>query len=82
MPGLPTQLEWRRFVRVLHRLGYVPQKSKAGSLRPFVHPKRIPTCVWFREPHPGDTMRQSTLREYLRKLSLEPEEFVELLREC
>ena len=33
MPGLPTQLPWRRFVCVPRKLGYTDQKGTAGSAR-------------------------------------------------
>jgi predicted RNA binding protein YcfA (HicA-like mRNA interferase family) len=82
MPGLPTQVPWRRFVCVLRKLGYTPQKGKAGSARSFLNPSRTPTVVAFREPHPGDTLRQPMLRQYLRKLLLTPDEFMQLLEDC
>src|SRR6266851_4427124 len=40
MPGLPTQVPWRRFVCVLRKLGYTAQKTKQGSERSFVNPGR------------------------------------------
>lgn len=81
MSGLPTQLPWRHFVRVLRKLGYTTQKGKAGSARSFLNPRRSPNLVSFREPHPGDNLRQPMLREYLRKLLLTPEEFIRLLED-
>ena len=53
MPGLPTQLPWRRFVCVLRKLGYTAQKGKAGAVRAFTNPNRTPNVVSFHEPHPG-----------------------------
>ncbi len=82
MSGLPTQIPWRRFVRVLRKLGYIPQKGKAGSARSFFNPRRSPHLVSFREPHPGDNLRPPMLREYLRKLLLAPDEFMQLLEDC
>ncbi len=82
MPGLPTQVPWRRFACVLRKLGYAPQKGKAGSARSFLNPSRTPNVVAFREPHPGDTLRQPMLRQYLRKLHLAPDEFMQLLEDC
>jgi hypothetical protein len=82
MPGLPTQLPWRRFVCVLRKLGYTAQKGKAGSARSFVNPGRNPNVVSLREPHLGDNLGQAMLREYLRKLLLDPNEFMHLLADC
>jgi len=79
---LPTQLPWRRFVCVLNRLGYVPQKAGRGSVRVFSNASREPHTVSFREPHPGDTMGPAILRRSVRKLMLKPDEFMELLTEC
>jgi predicted RNA binding protein YcfA (HicA-like mRNA interferase family) len=82
MSVLLPQVPWRRFVCVLRKLGYVPQKGKAGSGRPFFNPSRNPNVVTFREPHPGQNVGPTTLREYLRKLGVAPDEFVQLLRDC
>ena len=82
MQEWPTQLPWRRFVCVLHRLGYVPQKAGRGSVRVFFNATREPHTVAFREPHPGGTMGPAILRKSVRKLMLKPEEFMELLAEC
>ncbi len=82
MPELPTQVPWRRFVCVLRKLGYTPQKGKARSARSFMNPGRIPNVVSFREPHPGQNLRRSTLRDDLRKLLLSPDEFMQLLEGC
>jgi len=82
MSGLPPQVPWRRFVRVLRKLGYTPQKGKAGSARSFFNPRRSPSLVSFRDPHPGQNMRQRMLHEYFRKLLLTPDEFMQLLEDC
>jgi len=82
MPGLPPQLPWRRFVCVLRKLGYAPQKGKAGSARSFFNPTRSPNAVSFREPHPGQNMRRPMVQKYLRKLLLTPDEFMQLLEDC
>ena len=82
MSRLPTQLPWRRFVCVLRKLGYAPQKGKAGSARSFFNPRRSPNVISFREPHPGDDLRPQALREYLRKLGVAPDEFIQLLEDC
>jgi predicted RNA binding protein YcfA (HicA-like mRNA interferase family) len=82
MSGLPAQLPWRRFVCVLHKLGYRPQKTGRGSARVFFNPTRRPTTVSFREPHPGDTLRRTMLHNYIRKLLLTVDEFMALLQEC
>jgi hypothetical protein len=82
MPVLPPQVPWRRFLGVLRKLGYTPQKGKAGSARSFCNPSRSPQVVSFREPHSGQNMRQRMLHEYLRKLLLSPNEFIRLLEEC
>jgi hypothetical protein len=82
MSGLPAQLPWRRFVCILHKLDYRPQKTGRGSARVFFNPTRQPTTVSFREPHPVCTLRQATLHSYIRKLMLTSDEFMELLKEC
>jgi hypothetical protein len=82
MSGPPTQIPWRRFVCVLRKLAYVSQKGKAGAARSFSNPKRTPNVVSFREPHPGKNVRQVMLREYLRKLLLTPDDFMQLLEDC
>jgi hypothetical protein len=82
MSGLPTQIPWRRFVCVLRKLGYTAQKGKAGSARSFLNPSRSPEVVSFQEPHPGGNLRPPMLRMYLRKLLLDPEEFMQLLEDC
>jgi len=82
MSGLPAQIPWRRFVRVLRKLGYRAQKRKAGSGILFASASRSPQLVSLREPHPGQNMRQRMLHEYLRKLLLTPDEFMQLLEDC
>src|SRR5712691_9481563 len=66
MSRLPPQVPWRRFLHVLGKLGYAPQKGKAGSARSFRNSTRNPNVVTFREPHPGQNVRQTMLHEYLR----------------
>jgi len=48
----------------------------------FFNPTRQPTTVSFREPHPSDTLRQTALHNYIRKLLLTVDEFMALLKEC
>ena len=48
----------------------------------FFNPARQPATVSFREPHPGDTLHQTMLHNYIRKLLLTVEEFMALLEEC
>ena len=81
MPGLPTQVPWRRFVCVLRKLGYTAQKAKQGSQRSFMNPEYIPNLVSLREPHPGQDLRPPMLRMCLRKLLLDLDEFVQLLKD-
>jgi len=82
MPGgLPRQLRWSDFKRVLDRLGYSLCHSKRGSARTFRNPNRDPELVTFHEPHGSSTLRQGTLREYLRKLKISVEEFDRLLKD-
>jgi hypothetical protein len=45
-------------------------------------PSRGPAVVTFHEPHGKDPLREGTLREYLRKLKLSREEFLDLLEGC
>lgn len=79
---LPPQLPWRRFVCVLSKLGYQPMKGRRGSARTFTCESREPAVVTFHEPHGKNTLREGTLREYLRKLDLSRDEFLELLERC
>jgi hypothetical protein len=67
---------------VLRKLGYTAQKTKQGSKRSFLNPGRIPNVVSFRETRPGANLSQLTLREYLRKLLLDQDEFMRLLEDC
>lgn len=48
----------------------------------FFNPTRQPTTISFCEPHPGDTLRQTMLHNYIRKLLLTVDEFMALLAEC
>jgi hypothetical protein len=82
MAGLPTQIPWRRFVCVLRKLGYAAEKGKAGAARSFSNQTRAPNVISFREPHPGKNVSQTMLREYLRKLLLDQDEFMQLLKDC
>jgi hypothetical protein len=82
MPGLPTQLPWRRFVCVLRKLGYTAQKTKPGAARSFLNPGRTPNVISFRGPHPGDNLRPAMLRQCLHKLFLNKDEFMQLLKDC
>ncbi len=82
MSGLPTQVPWRRFVCVLRKLGYTARTGKAGAARSFLNPSRNPNVVSLREPHPGDNLGQAMLRQYLRKLLLDPDDFMRLLEKC
>jgi hypothetical protein len=82
MPGLPTQIPWRRFVCVLRKLGYTAKKTKPGSARSFVNPARNPNVVSFREPHPDNNLRPAMLRQNLHKLLLNQDEFMQLLEDC
>jgi predicted RNA binding protein YcfA (HicA-like mRNA interferase family) len=79
---LPSQLPWRRFVCVLSKLGYKPMKSGHGSARAFYSPSREPAVATFHEPHGKDSLREGTLREYIRKLRLTREEFLAFLERC
>ena len=59
-----------------------PAKDRAGFGEGVLQSTRQPTTVSFREPHPGTTLRQATLHNYIRKLMLTSDEFMELLKEC
>jgi predicted RNA binding protein YcfA (HicA-like mRNA interferase family) len=80
MPGLPTQVPWRRFVCVLRKLGYTAQKTKPGSARSFVDPGRNHVVSFWE--HPGDNLRPAMLRQNLHKLLLNKDEFMQLLEDC
>ena len=82
MPGLPTQVPWRRFVCVLRKLGYTAQKGKAGAARAFTNPNRIPRVISLHEPHPGQNLGATRLRRYLQKLLLNEDDFMQLLKDC
>jgi hypothetical protein len=82
MPGLPTQIQWRRFVCVLRKLGYTAQKTEPGAARSFLNPGRNPNVVSFREPHPDNNLRPAMLRQNLHKLLLNQDEFMQLLEDC
>jgi predicted RNA binding protein YcfA (HicA-like mRNA interferase family) len=79
---LPAQLAWRDFVCVLKFLGYSLYESKPGSARVFHSQHREPKLVTFHEPHGKDPIRTGTLREYIRKLDLTKEQFLEILKDC
>lgn len=80
MGKLPTQLRWSEFVAALTSplLGFKQLPSKGGSARHF---QRLSDgeILTFHEPHGGDTLRQGTLREYLRHLKLTREQFEDCL---
>jgi len=80
MSEVPRQLPWKRFVHVLQRLGYRQVKARRGSTRLFSHPSRNPSLISLHEPHPGDTIHPGTLHNFLQRLQMSPEEFIELLR--
>ncbi|MBZ5629689.1 MAG: type II toxin-antitoxin system HicA family toxin [Acidobacteriia bacterium] len=80
--ALPAQLTWREFLCVLNQLGYRQLKNKRGSARSFHNPAREPKVVTFHEPHGKDSIRLGTLREYIEKLLLKKEEFLQLLKNC
>jgi len=82
MPGLPTQVPWRRFVCVLRKLGYTAQKGKAGAARVFTNPNRMPKVISLHEPHPGKNLGGTILRKYLHRLLLNEDEFRHLLEDC
>lgn len=67
---------------VLELLGYAQMKSKGGSARSFHSTRRNPPVVTFHEPHGKDVLRHGTLREYIRKLQLTKEQFLEFLDQC
>jgi len=68
-------------VKVVKALGYEPCKSKGGSARNFQNWNLSPPVVTFHEPHGSDTIAKGTLREYIRKLNITRERFLELLEE-
>ncbi len=82
MSGLPAELPWRRFICVLRKLGYRPDKAGRGTTRSFVNRARNPSRISFREPHPHQTLRTTLLHQYMHKLRLTPDEFLLLLKDC
>jgi hypothetical protein len=50
-----------------------------GGMTPLFHSQAICT---FREPRAGQNVRLTALREYLRKLGVAPDEFIQLLEDC
>jgi hypothetical protein len=80
--ALPAQLKWREFLCVLGQLNYQQLKNKRGSARSFHNPNRDPNVVTFHEPHGNNPIRMGTLREYIEKLKLTKEEFLNLLKNC
>ena len=79
---LPAQLSWRDFVCVLKYLGYSQYQSKPGAARVFRNEHRDPEFVTFHEPHGKDPLRRGTLREYVNKLKLSRDQFLEVLMKC
>jgi hypothetical protein len=51
-------------------------------MRVFFSASRDPHTVSFREPHPGDMIGPAVLRKNIRRLMLNTDEFMELLKEC
>ena len=83
MPNkLPAQLAWRDFVCVLKLLGYKLYESKPGSARVFYNPDTVVRLITFHESHGKNSIREGTLREYIRKLQITREQFLELLDKC
>jgi len=80
--ALPVQLTWREFLCVLCQLKYKQLKNKRGSARSFHNPDRDPALVTFHEPHGKNPIRAGTLREYIGKLKLSKEDFLQLLKNC
>jgi hypothetical protein len=74
---LPTQLKWKPFVAALKALKYEQLPSKGGSARHFQRGTEDP--ITFHEPHGGDTLKQGTLTEYLRKLDIDRAAFEKAL---
>jgi hypothetical protein len=76
---LPHSLKWKPFVKVLDRLGYAPLPSRGGASRSFANKNRVPNVATFHEPHKKDIIRHGTLREYIGRLNLTKDEFLQLL---
>ena len=79
MDKLPPQLKWAQFTKVLEKLGYRLYKSHPGSARTFVSDTREPAEATFHEPHGANPIRVGTLREYLRKIEVDRDEFSQFL---
>jgi hypothetical protein len=80
MEKLPSQLAWRDFERVLRELGYQLHKAGTGAARTYLNLGREPNLITFHEPHSPNTLAKGTLREYIRRLQLSRDEFMELLK--
>jgi predicted RNA binding protein YcfA (HicA-like mRNA interferase family) len=76
---LPSQLKWAEFIRAVEALGWDFFKSKPGSARTYIDRKTGEPAT-FHEPHGGDTLRKGTLREYLTKINVSHDRFMEVLR--
>jgi len=79
MSEFPADLPWRDFKQILKKLGYELGKEGPGAARTYNNQHRDPESVTFHEPHGKHGLKKGTLREYVRKLKLEREEFLELL---
>ncbi len=79
MLKFPKNLTWKEIVRLLQDLGYRPYKSKRGSTRTFRNPDRQPEEVSFNEPRKKQKINSASLREYIKKLQISREEFLDLL---
>lgn len=63
----------------LKRLGFKELPSRGGSARHFER-ESDQEILTFHEPHGGQTLKQGTLTEYLRKLRITREKFEDALR--
>lgn len=81
MDKLPTDLKWAQFVKVLAKLGYRLSKSRAGSGRTFVSKTRTPSEFSCHEPHNNNPYPVGTLSEYLRKLNISRDFFLDLFED-
>ena len=70
---------------------FCPRSPEARLCRPegetwfgkiVLFPESQPETSFVTGPHPGQNMRQRVLYEYLRKLLLTPDEFMQLLEDC
>lgn len=77
--GIPVDLPWRDFEKVLGRLGYEIFKSSRGAARTYRNPNRDPEFITFHESHGSRGIPKGTLRMYIRNLKLSVEEFSKLL---